>query len=189
MNPKFDRIIILADESADWKIAGLRQLDRLALALNEFAKSVVGESKIDIIVLWRPDISGELQWRPKHPRLPHCRFVERFDSSAGHERVLNTRLLVKRSGFEEFVRDSVPLDLDQRFVNESTLWQKLWQKVENARVHPGGDEWRYLTGREEIPSAERWLLRGSGKSRDGFVARYLNRPISRTVSQYLLKTS
>src|SRR4029077_1770847 len=36
---------------------------------------------------------------------------------------------------------------------------------------------------------ERWLLRRSAKSRDGFVSRYLNRPISRTVSQFLLKTS
>src|SRR5437588_5197112 len=188
MNPSFDHVVILADESANWEIAGLRQLDRLVLALDEFAKSISSQRKIDIFIFWRPEIGAGQRWQPQNPRLTRCKFVEGL-SVGGRERVFNTRLLVKRSGLEQFVRDSVPLDFDQRFVNESTLWQKLWQKVENARVHPGGDEWRYLTGREEIPSAERWLLRGSGKSRDGFVSRYLNRPISRTVSQFLLKTS
>jgi len=188
MNPSFDHVVILADESANWEIAGLRQLDRLVLALDEFATSISSQRKIDIFIFWRPEIGAGQRWQPQNPRLTRCKFVEGL-SVGGRERVFNTRLLVKRSGLEQFVRDSVPLDFDQRFVNESTLWQKLWQKVENARVHPGGDEWRYLTGREEIPSAERWLLRGSGKSRDGFVSRYLNRPISRTVSQFLLKTS
>ncbi len=28
MIPSFDRVIILADESANWEIAGLRQLDQ-----------------------------------------------------------------------------------------------------------------------------------------------------------------
>jgi len=112
VNPNLDRIIILADDSADWKIAGLRQLDRLVLALNEFAKSGTPESKIDIIVLWKPGIPTEQRWQPRDGRLTHCRFVERFDASPGHERVFNTRLLVKRNGLEEFVRDSLPLDLD-----------------------------------------------------------------------------
>jgi len=31
------RVLVLADESADWMVAGLRQLDRLSLSLNEFA--------------------------------------------------------------------------------------------------------------------------------------------------------
>jgi phosphatidylglycerophosphate synthase len=190
MNPNFDRVIILADDSANWKIAGLRQLDRLVLALNEFAKSTIGESKIDIIVLWRPDIAGEERWQPQHPRLTHCRFVERFDASAGDERVLDTRLLVKRSGLEQFVRDSVPLDLDQRFVNESTLWQELWRTFEGdcRRALQHSRTWRYVSERGDIPRCERWLLLGSGKSRDGFVSRYLNRPLSRAVSQLLLET-
>ena len=191
MNPNLDRIIILADNSADWKIAGLRQLDRLVLALNEFAKLGTPESKIDIIVLWKPGIPMEQRWQPRDGRLTHCRFVERFDASPGHERVFNTRLLVKRNGLEEFVRDSVPLDLDQRFVNESTLWQELWRIFEGdcQRATKHGRGWRYISERGDIPRFERWLLRGSGKARDGFVSRYLNRPISRMVSQFLLKTS
>jgi phosphatidylglycerophosphate synthase len=190
VNPSFDRIIILADESANWKLAGLRQLDRLVLVLNEFAESAAPELKIDIIVLWRPDIPGEQRWRPQHPKLTHCRFVERFDSSPGDERVLNTRLLVKRRGLEQFVRNSVPLDLEQRFVNESTLWQELWRTFEGdcRRAPPQSRSWRYVSERGDIDRFERWLLLDSGKSRDGFVSRYLNRPISRAVSRILLKT-
>jgi len=190
VNSKFDRVIILADESANWEIAGLRQLDRLVLALNEFAKSAAAESNIDIIVLWRPDIPGEQRWQPQHPRLTRCRFVERFDSSAGEERVLNTRLLVKRNALDQFLCDSAPLDLDQRFVNESTLWQELWRTFEGdcRRALPQNDSWRYVSERGDIPRCERWLLRGSGKSHDGLVSRCLNRPISRAVSRILLKT-
>jgi phosphatidylglycerophosphate synthase len=190
VNPSFDRIIILADESANWKLAGLRQLDRLVLVLNEFAESAAPELKIDIIVLWRPDIPGEQRWRPKHPKLTHCRFVERFNSSPGDERVLNTRLLAKRRGLEQFIRNSVPLDLEQRFVNESTLWQELWRTFEGdcRRAPPQSRSWRYVSERGEIHRFEQWFLLDSGKSRDGFVSRYLNRPISRAVSRILLKT-
>ena len=35
MNPNFDHVIILADESANWKIAGLCQLERLVLARDD----------------------------------------------------------------------------------------------------------------------------------------------------------
>ena len=31
------RVLILADESAEWIVAGLRQLERLALSIDEFA--------------------------------------------------------------------------------------------------------------------------------------------------------
>jgi phosphatidylglycerophosphate synthase len=188
MIPSFDRVIILADESASWEIAGLRQLDRLALAMEEFACLISSQRKIEIVIFWQPGIPAVQRWQPDHPRLTRCQFVEGLSVGAS-QRLLNTRLLVKRTGVEQLLRDSVSLEFDAGLGDESTVWKKLWQKVEDARVHPGGDEWRYLAGREEIPSAERWLLRDSGKSRDGYVSRYLNRPISRTVSQFLLKTS
>ena len=75
MNPSLDRIVILADELANWKIAGLRQLDRLALALNEFAKSMIRESKIDIFIFWSPDMAIEKRWRPSDPRLTRCNIL------------------------------------------------------------------------------------------------------------------
>jgi hypothetical protein len=36
-NQTLRNILILADQSADWKVAGLRQLDRVLLALNSYA--------------------------------------------------------------------------------------------------------------------------------------------------------
>jgi phosphatidylglycerophosphate synthase len=116
--------------------------------------------------------------------------VERFDSSAGKERVLNTRLLVKRRGLDQFIRNSVPLDLDQRVVNKSTQWQELWRTFEEVcrRESPQGRSWRYVSEHGDIPRCECWMLLSSGKSRDGFVSRYLNRPISRAVSRLFLKT-
>ena len=192
MNPSLDRIVILADESANWQIAGLRQLDRLVLALDEFAKSATPESKIDIFIFWRPDMAIEKRWRPSDPRLTRCNILEFSESALPGARVLNTRLLVKRSGLETFLHDSASIDLDHSVVNESALWEKLWRQLENifreAQARPERESWRYVRHRSDIPRCERWLLRGSGKSRDGFVSRYLNRPISRAVSQLLLKT-
>jgi hypothetical protein len=46
----FDRVVILGDESANWQIAGLRQLDRLVLGLDEFAKAMGTANKIEVVV-------------------------------------------------------------------------------------------------------------------------------------------
>jgi phosphatidylglycerophosphate synthase len=188
MIPSFDRVIILADESANWKVGGLRQLDRLALALDEFAKSISSQRKIDIVIFWRPDIAAAQRWQPDHPRLTRCQFVEGISVGA-NQRLLNTRVLVKRTGVEQLLRDAISLESDPGLGDESAVWAKLWEQIEVSPVHFGSDGWQYLINAKEIPSAERWLLRGSGKSRDGFVSRYLNRPISRAVSQLLLRTS
>ncbi|HWH92200.1 MAG TPA: hypothetical protein VNV64_10445, partial [Candidatus Binatia bacterium] len=51
-----DRVVILSDESANWQIAGLRQLDRLVLGLDEFAKAMGTANKIDVVVFWKPEI-------------------------------------------------------------------------------------------------------------------------------------
>jgi phosphatidylglycerophosphate synthase len=191
MNPDFDHVIILADESADWKIAGLRQLERLILALDELATSISSQRKIDIFIFWRPDILAQKRWQPQNPRLSRCAFVDAL-TVGGRGRVFNTRLLVKRHGLEQFVHDSAPLENDATIGDESAVWQKLWQRVQNACVDAAprkSESWRYVGDGGDVACAEGWLLRGSGKSRDGFVSRYLNRPISRTVSRFLVKTS
>jgi phosphatidylglycerophosphate synthase len=193
VNPSFDRIIILTDESANWRIAGVRQLDRLVLALDEFAKSATPGSRIDIFISWRSNIAIEERWRPNNPRLTRSNMVEFSESMSTGARILNTRLLVKRNGLEQFLRDSVPIHIERGRLDESPLWQKLWERFEHvgreAHGQPEPDQsWRYMTGPREIARSERWLLRGSGKTRDGFVSRYLNRPISRGVSRVLLRT-
>ena len=191
MIPSLDRVVILADESANWEIAGLRQLDRLALAMDEFAHSISSQRKIEIVIFWRPDIDPSQRWRPEHPRLSRCQFVEGLSVGAS-QRLLNTRLLVKRTGVERLLRDAVSLEFDPGLGDESAVWKKLWEQMQEQRASfgdlSGGDDWRYVASSAEIPRAERWLLRRSGKSRDGFVSRYLNRPISCAVSQFHLKT-
>jgi phosphatidylglycerophosphate synthase len=192
MTPNFERVVILADESANWKIAGLRQLERLVLALDELAKLISSQCKIDIFVFWRPDIALQDQWRPQNPRLTRIQFVQVMRVGVP-EWVLNTRMLVKRRGLEELVHHPVPLGSDPALGEESEVWQKLWQRIQNGCTTPGdlpqSDTCRYLASAREIPQAERWLLRGSAKSHDGFVSRYLNRPISRAVSRFLLRTA
>jgi len=192
VNPSLNRVVILADGSANWKIAGLRQLERLVLALNEFAESAAPESKIDIFISWRSDIAIEKRWRPINPRLTRCNIFEFSQSMSAGTRVLSTRLLVKRNGLEPFFHDSAPVYLDQNIVNESAFWEKLWRRFEDACLQPPsaqkGESWRYLAADSDVARSERWLLRSSGKSRDGFVSRYLNRPLSRAVSQLLVKT-
>ncbi len=187
MIPSFDRVIILADESANWEVAGLRQLDRLTLAMDEFARSISSQRKIEIVIFWQPGIAVAERWQPDHPRLTRCQFVEGISVGAS-QRLLNTRLLVKRTGVEQLLREAISLEFDPGLGDESAVWTKLWQQIEVSPVHFDSDGWQYLVNSREIPSAERWLLRGSGKSRDGFVSRYLNRPISRAVSQFLVKT-
>ncbi len=191
MNPDFDHVIVLADEAADWKIAGLRQLERLVLALDELATSISSQRKIDIFIFWRPDIVAQKRWRPQNPRLSRCAFVDAL-TVGGRERVFNTRLLVKRHGLEQFVHDSAPLENDATIGDESAVWQKLWQRFQNTCVDADprkSESWRYVGDESDVARSEGWLLRGSNKSRDGFVSRYLNRPISRAVSRILLKTS
>lgn len=189
MNVNFDHVVVLADESANWKIAGLRQLDRLVLALDEFAMSISSQRKIDIFIFWRPDIDPAQRWRPNHPRLTRCNFVDAL-VVGGRERVFSTSLLVKRRGLEQFIHDSFPLENDATIGDELAVWKKLWQRFEEACANSlhRTDAWRYPVDSLNIAQSEHWLLLSSGKSRDGFVSRYVNRPISRAVSRFLLRT-
>src|SRR5947209_4853423 len=102
-------------------------------------------------------------------------------------------MLVKRSGIDQLLRDRISLEFDPMLGDEPGVWKGLWERIEkqcaNCDTTDGTHAWRYVASSDEIPQAEQWLLRRSGKDRDGFVSRHLNRPISRAVSQILLKTS
>lgn len=73
---RFDRVVILSDESANWQIAGLRQLDRLVLGLDEFAKATGTANKIEIVVFWKPEIPLSVRLLPKHQRITRVRLTE-----------------------------------------------------------------------------------------------------------------
>lgn len=188
MNPNFDHVVILADESANWNVGGLRQLDRLVLALDALATSISSQRKIDIFIFWRPDIAPYLRWKPDDPRIARCNFVDGL-VVGGRERVFNTRLLVKPPGLERFVYDSVPLENDATIGDERAVWERLWSRFENAcaAVDPRRHgSWRYVFDDRDLSRLEGWLLSG-GKSQDGLVSRFLNRPISRMVTRVLIR--
>lgn len=137
------RVLIRADESANWKIAGLRQLDRLALTLNEVARN---DAPMTVAVQWALSIDPSRRWLPNDSRLTAVSFCD--DASGMFDETYDTHQLLQR---KTLARD----------------------QVSNAN---------------EIEAAERRFLRGSGKSQDGLVSRYLNRPLSRVVTQRLLQT-
>jgi phosphatidylglycerophosphate synthase len=178
-------LLILADESANWNIGGLRQLDRLALAANEYASD--NRSVIDIFVFWKPGTPASERWLPNHPRLRGARIAAINERPAIDDcwQIVSTRLLVARRGLGELL-EQCEAGLRQR---SSADWDQLNQQFESccrtAKTIPA-ERWRYLSQPNELCGAERWLLHGTGKSYDGVVSTYLNRPLSRVVSQMLL---
>jgi CDP-L-myo-inositol myo-inositolphosphotransferase len=175
------RAVILADDSASWKIAGLSQLERLALALDELA--VARAERLAIYVSWSPEIPQSQRFLPRHPRLARVEFATApFDSA---DLLLSTRILLHRN--------SIALRLDFEPKKHGQLTQNFAQlssEVRSAWSGSGIPEGRdYLEDRSQIAPCEKRLLRGSGKSQDGLVSRFLNRPISRAISRVLLKTS
>ena len=194
---ELSKILILAEESANWKIAGLRQLDRLALAVNELAQSGKLESKVEFVVFWNPEIAVEERWVPQDSRLSCCElnFAPERDrpSRAGLARVLSTRFLVNRRALANFISLAPVLELETLIVDAVELWKKL-ARVFAEVCRDAGETgriagWRYVAEPREIARCERWFLRDTSKPQDGFIARFLNRPISRTISRRLLKSS
>jgi len=194
---ELSKILILAEESANWKIAGLRQLDRLALAVNELAESGKLESKVKFVVFWNPEIAVEERWLPQDSRLSRCElnFATGPDRSnrVGPARVLNTRLLVNRRALANFISLAPVFESETLSVDAMELWKKL-ARVFAEVCRDAGETgriagWRYVVESREIARCERWFLRDTAKLHDGFIARFLNRPISRTISRRLLKSS
>ena len=187
-----DRFVILADESADWRVAGLRQLERLTLALNEFAQSIGRETKIDITVFWNPKISVSSRWNPRDLLHTRIRSKTQSDLEPG-ARILSTHLFVGRNRLEQIVAAAPTVFDEPKIGDETELWNKLASNVQNVlrqycANQRGSFVCHYLVQPSEIATCESQFLREVGKSNDGIVARFLNRPISRSVSRILLKT-
>ena len=64
------------------------------------------------------------------------------------------------------------------------MWERYFRLVES---YSREGVWEYITDGNQIDEIEIRFLRGSGKSQDGFVSRYLNRPISRALTRLLLR--
>ena len=199
-------VLILADESSDWRVAGLRQLDRLSLGLNEFAGSLGDRGRLPVC-RYGTDVPRSLG-PTENPRLPHLSITDSPESfsaelagRAGDVLLLDSRLVIGRGAFGAFVsetqrRTNMPAifvrALEIAVVAESrSAWMSQIAAAGRAMKSRGETSetanWYYLCEASEIEAAEKRVLNETGKSQDGFVARYLNRPVSRPVSRFLLR--
>jgi hypothetical protein len=182
--------LILADESAAWQVAGLPQLDRLVLALNEFADSLGPDTKFDVGIFWRPDISTTKRWLPRHRRINRIRLTESVSSIQSESNLIDTRLFVRRHGLAQLLQSASLPKVASSIVATPDSWTQLVQKFKQSlRPKLAGKEspWQYLETPADIRACERKILRQSGKSQDGLISRFVNRPISRAVTRLLLK--
>jgi phosphatidylglycerophosphate synthase len=186
----FDRVVILSDESANWQIAGLRQLDRLVLGLDEFAKAIGTTNKIEIVVFWKPEVPLSERLLPKHQRVTHVRLTEASGSVEPEARILSTRLFIARNALSKFFSTTPPVKIEQPIVDLTGAWPRLFEQFERtcrSATRAEEEYWRFLAQPSEIIASEKQLLRHSGKSQDGMVSKFLNRPISRVITRLLLK--
>ena len=189
-NNGFNCVVILSDESANWQIAGLRQLDRLVLELDEFAKATGTPNEIEIVVFWKPEIPLSARWLPKHQRITRVRVTEASSSVGPEALVLTTRLFVTRNALSKFFSTTPPVKLEQPISDLTGAWPRLFDEFERtcrSATRAEEEHWRFLAQPSEIAASEKQLLRHSGKSQDGMVSKSLNRPISRVITRLLLK--
>src|SRR5437899_6084884 len=112
----FDRVVILGDESANWQIAGLRQLDRLVLGLDEFAKAMETANKIEIVVFWKPEIPLSERLLPKHQRITRVRLTEASGLVEPEARILATRLFIARNVLSKIFFTTSPGNIEVAIV-------------------------------------------------------------------------
>ena len=187
---EFDRVLILSDESANWQIAGLRQLDRLVLELDEFAKAMGAANGIGVIVFWKPEVPLSKRFLPRYQRITHARLTEASGSVEPEARILATRLFVARNALSKFFSTTLPVKVEQPVVDLTGAWPQLFEQFEQtcrSGARAEEEHWRFLAQPSDIIASEKQLLRHSGKSQDGMVAKFLNRPISRVITRFLLK--
>ena len=181
----FRRVLILADESADWNVAGLRQLERLVLAVDEFALENNEKAPVLVCIFWRPDLDALQRWMPKDERLTRVEFTNELDGSP-YDLVLSTRLFVYRHALRHLIEAAMLGSTVMPSSGKMELWENLFRRVESLPQHYPG-RWEYIANGDQIDAIEKRFLHGSGKSQDGIVSRYLNRPISRSVTRLLLR--
>ena len=105
--------LILADESAGWRIAGLAQLDRVVLALNELVEVNPSAEIAQAVIFWDPNVAPTRRWLPRHARITRVSLTESVKSVPSDARVLHTRLFLQRNGMENFLEGTSPLRVEE----------------------------------------------------------------------------
>ncbi|HEY4282304.1 MAG TPA: CDP-alcohol phosphatidyltransferase family protein [Chthoniobacterales bacterium] len=183
--------LILADEAAAWRIAGLTQLDRLVLALNEWVRATWPAEIVPAVIFWQPEVAASSRWLPRHPRMTHVRLTESLKSTPLGAQVLDARLFVHRNGMANYLEATPPVCIEGVPEETTTVWSQLRERFK-TETGPGlakspKPSWRYVASMETIARCEEELLSRSGKSQDGIVSRFLNRPLSRRVTRFLFR--
>jgi hypothetical protein len=180
VNTTLRRVLIVADESADWIVAGLRQLDRIALAIDEFALVNKEPSPVLATIFWRADLDESQRWSPGTAQVTKVAFTNK-GGNEGYDLVLSTRLFVYRRGIARLLGEPA-----ERSSFTPHSWDDSFAATNMLRPFQEG-AWERIEDGAQIDAVERRFLRGSGKSQDGFVSRYLNRPLSRMITRLLLR--
>lgn len=188
MTPKvpFRRVLIVADESADWIIAGLRQLDRLVLAVDEFALENNETAPVLVCIFWRPDVDAAQRWIPKTDQITRIAFTTELDGKP-YDLILGTRLFLYRNAIGKLLEsEAAPVGGTGSLGAEEEFWES---NLRSVAMLPSFCEktWEYVETGERIDEIEIRFLRECGKSQDSFVSWYLDRRISRLISRLLLR--
>jgi CDP-L-myo-inositol myo-inositolphosphotransferase len=99
-------------------------------------------------------------------------------------------LFIARNALSKFFSTTPPVKIEQPIVDLTGAWPRLFEQFERtcqSAIRAGEEDWRFLAHPSEIVASEKHLLRHIGKSQDGIVAKFLNRPISRVITRLLLK--
>ena len=186
-HPLITRIVLLADESAHFVVAGLSQLDRAFRTLEEcFAPGLDQATAPELIVLWK---SLHLQaQRPSRFTVVHrvAGPPVPADPAGGTTLLLSTSVIFHRKALRRLLGTSGAIG-GLALLGPAEMsggWQDLVSRIPAA----GDDSAWTLASASQIPEVQRRLLRTTGKPTDGLVARTLNRPISQLVSRWLVQT-
>ena len=107
------RVLILADESAEWKIAGVGQLDRLLLSLRDYAATEQTGETISVCVFWNANAEPVERLRSRAELSDSLDLTAHTEDFLADERpidlVLSTRLFLYRGSIPRLLAQvSVP---------------------------------------------------------------------------------
>ncbi|MBI3989075.1 MAG: CDP-alcohol phosphatidyltransferase family protein [candidate division NC10 bacterium] len=76
-----------------------------------------------------------------------------------------------------------------RSIDGASVFSELEHGYQRAGAFMGGGCWIRVSNREDLPKAERWLLRGLIKDTEGFMSRHFERKVSLAITRWLVSTA
>ncbi len=183
------RVLILADQSADWRVAGFAPARSPRALLAGVRAASRPDGCLRLLGFAGACADGVVAGDGVVARADFRRQLRDFPAvTIGPATSCSARVCFSiATAFPSCSASSRPHER-----NGASAWSDHVSKFENAmRPHgSNGSErqpWQILRAPDEIPACERTFLRHNGKSQDGLVSRHLNRRVSRAVSRWLLK--